>query len=142
MFFRSHFCVPTQALRVWEEYVKSNGKPRGKQARDLVYELPPDICAFAWSLIEISSRTVAGAWITLQIEHRSDLGVNIDYKAAQAEGEEKNQINDHRFQHSPPPLCFPAQREMLPWTHLTKLAEHDQSPSLSRKVCFSLNCIT
>jgi len=54
---------------VWEEYGKSNGKLRGKQARDLV-------------------RTVTGAWIALQLEHRSDLGVKIDYKAAQAEARE------------------------------------------------------
>ena len=37
------FCISllaTQALRVWEEYVKSKGDLKGKQARDLVYELP------------------------------------------------------------------------------------------------------
>jgi hypothetical protein len=33
------------------------------------------------------SRTVAGAWIALQLELRADLGVSIDYKAAQTEGE-------------------------------------------------------
>ena len=37
----------------------------------------------------IYSRTVAGAWITLQLELRADLGVSIDYKAAQIEGEEQ-----------------------------------------------------
>jgi hypothetical protein len=57
-----------EALRVWEEYVKTNGALKAKQARDLV-------------------RTVAGAWIALQLELRADLGVSIDYKAAQTEGE-------------------------------------------------------
>lgn len=37
----------------------------------------------------IYSRTVAGAWITLQLELRADLGVSIDYKAALTEGEEQ-----------------------------------------------------
>jgi hypothetical protein len=30
---------------------------------------------------------VAEAWIVLQVEYRYQLGVNVDYKAAQREGE-------------------------------------------------------
>jgi hypothetical protein len=37
----------------------------------------------------LCSRTVAGAWIALQLESRADLNVSIDYKAAQTEGEEQ-----------------------------------------------------
>ncbi|KAI9446998.1 hypothetical protein BJY52DRAFT_1193746 [Lactarius psammicola] len=58
-----------EALRMWEEYVKNKGDIKGKQARDLV-------------------RTIAGAWITLQVEHRSNLGVSIDYKTAQMEAKQ------------------------------------------------------
>jgi hypothetical protein len=55
-----------EALRVWEEYVKRNGTLKSKQARDVV-------------------RTVAEAWIVLQVAYRYQLGVNVDYKEAQRE---------------------------------------------------------
>jgi len=55
-----------EALRVWEDYVKRNGVLKAKQAKDLV-------------------RTVAEAWVVLQVEYRNKLGVNVDYKAAQRE---------------------------------------------------------
>jgi len=53
---------------VWEDYVKRKGSLKGKQARDLV-------------------RTVAEAWVVLQTAQRYKLGVNVDYKTAQREGE-------------------------------------------------------
>jgi hypothetical protein len=41
------------------------------------------------------SRTVAEAWIVLQVAYRYNLGVNVDYKTAQREGEQKrNNIYD------------------------------------------------
>ena len=33
------------------------------------------------------SRTVAEAWVVLQVEYRNKLGIHVDYKAAQREGE-------------------------------------------------------
>ncbi len=33
------------------------------------------------------SRTVAEAWVTLQVAHRNDVEIRIDYKTAQLEGE-------------------------------------------------------
>jgi hypothetical protein len=32
------------------------------------------------------SRTVAEAWVVLQVEYRHKLGIHVDYKAAQREG--------------------------------------------------------
>jgi len=55
-----------EALQVWDSYVKSKGALRGKQARELV-------------------RAVAEAWIVLQVAYRHNLGINVNYKAAQLE---------------------------------------------------------
>jgi len=60
------FAAQYEALQVWEDYVKSKGNLKGKQARDLV-------------------RTVAEAWVVLQTAQRYKLGVNVDYKTAQRE---------------------------------------------------------
>jgi len=69
---------------VWDGYVKRNGTLKRKQAKDVVYEsrllrrFPlNDICF---------SRTVAEAWVVLQVEYRCKLGIHVDYKAAQCEG--------------------------------------------------------
>jgi len=58
-----------EALRVWDDYVKSNGTLKGKQAKDVV-------------------RTVAEAWVVLQVEYRYKLGIHVDYKVAQHEARE------------------------------------------------------
>jgi len=58
-----------EALRVWEEYVKNQGSLKGKQAREVV-------------------RTVAEAWITLQVAYRNDTEIRIDYKSAQLEAKQ------------------------------------------------------
>jgi len=33
------------------------------------------------------SRTVAEAWVTLQVAYRNDIEIKVDYKTAQLEGE-------------------------------------------------------
>jgi hypothetical protein len=77
---------------VWEEYVKGQGSLKGKQARDLVYvsvslTVPPPFLSFESLTGGHFSRTIAEAWIVLQVANRHNLGVNVDYKTAQREGE-------------------------------------------------------
>lgn len=66
--------------------MKSKGSPKGKQARDLVYASGFSLLGFLTR--DNFSRTIAEAWIVLQVAYRHNLGVNVDYKAAQREGEQ------------------------------------------------------
>jgi hypothetical protein len=74
---------------VWEEYGKRQGTLIGKQANDLVYESPssrhPPSLPILLTL-ELSQTVVEG-WVTLQVAYRSHLGISVDSKAAQNEGE-------------------------------------------------------
>lgn len=57
------------------------GAIKGKQAKDVV------LLRGFHVLHKIFSRTVAEAWVVLQVEYRHKLGIHVDYKAAQREGE-------------------------------------------------------
>ena len=47
----------------------------------------PLCCAVSLRTDKYFSRTVAEAWVVLQVEYRYKLGIHVDYKAAQREGE-------------------------------------------------------
>jgi hypothetical protein len=47
----------------------------------------PLCCAVSLLTDKYYSRTVAEAWVVLQVEYRQKLGIHVDYKAAQHEGE-------------------------------------------------------
>ena len=65
--------------------MKYNGTVKGKQARDVVYESLLLCCSLLTD--KYFSRIVAEAWVVLQVAYRYELGINVDYKAAQREGE-------------------------------------------------------
>jgi hypothetical protein len=89
---------------VWDDYVKSKGTLKGKQARELVYE---SLLLRRPLLIDKrSSRTVAEAWVVLQVEFRFQLGVNVDYKAAQREGEWRSEHSSDLIVTCPVPLLL------------------------------------
>ncbi|KAH9954976.1 hypothetical protein BC827DRAFT_1272118 [Russula dissimulans] len=81
------FAAQYEALQVWEDYVKSKGNLKGKQARDLVYKWSPYALLITVFDDGYLSRTVAEGWVVLQTAQRYKLGVNVDYKTAQREGE-------------------------------------------------------
>jgi hypothetical protein len=78
---------------VWDDYGKRNGTLKGKQARDLVYE--SFLLRRPFSIDKYFSKTVAEAWVVLQVEYRYQLGINVDYKAAQREGEWRIMFLEH-----------------------------------------------
>jgi len=67
------------------------------------------------------SRTVAEAWVTLQVAYRNDIGIRIDYKTAQLEGESSGSAIS-KFRAAFPdhcdgsfrPVCV-VQRSEVPW---------------------------